>query len=475
MDARDVVRQIWAGLDGDASAVERLALTGPEHTLPSAFEVTGAAVAAIAAATLAVEEVRTRRCGAAPAALSVDSRHAAHAVASERFVRAEARDLGGVWDPIAGVYRAADGWIRLHTNFRRHRAAAQRVLALDGPDVDRDAVAAAVAGWSAGGLEAAIDDAGGCAAVGRSRDDWRRSETARALAAEPLVRTVVLGAPAAAAGDPATAVGAPADRPLAGLRVLDLTRVIAGPAAGRFLAAYGADVLRIDGPAAEDSLVLIADTTVGKRSAVVDLADASGAAAFARLLALADVVLCAYRPGSLARHGLAPGALAAARPGLVVGTLSAYGGVGLGPWGGRRGFDSLVQMATGIADEGRRAAGADPDAPPVPLPVQLLDHASGYLLAAGVLRALARRWTDGRGREVRVSLARTSAWLDGLGRGGAADVPPLPAACPDDLTVALDGPFGRTHHVACPGSVDGAPPRWDCGPVPLGHDAPEWR
>jgi crotonobetainyl-CoA:carnitine CoA-transferase CaiB-like acyl-CoA transferase len=251
--------------------------------------------------------------------------------------------------------------------------------------------------------------------------------------------------------------------------VLDLTRVIAGPIAGRFLAAYGAQVLRLDAPAAEDSPVLIADTTVGKRSALVDLRTADGRAQFELLVASSDVVLCAYRPGALDTLGYGPLQLAALRPGLVVGSLSAYGEDG--PWGGRRGFDSLVQMATGIADEGRRAAGADK---PKPLPVQLLDHATGYLLAAGVLTALCRRHGEGGAWQVRVALARTAQWLLDLGRGGALDIPGLPDELPDEFAVDLHGVRGHSRHVACPGAIVGAAPSWHSGPVSLGHHQPAW-
>ncbi len=488
MGARDVTAQVWQGLGGDAGALDRLTITGPEHTLASPFAVTAAAVASVAAATLATAELWHRRGGPlAPA--SVDSRHVAFACCSERYVAVEGRDLGDVWDPIAGVYRATDGWVRLHTNFRAHRAAALRALGL-GDDADRVRVAAAVAGERAQDLEQRVYDAGGCAAALRSMAVWRASAQARALGERPLVGMADLGAPAPASGPDGSGAGrwvrrrggeAPA-RPLEGLRVLDLTRVIAGPVAGRFLAAHGAEVVRIDGPVPEDSAVLVADTTVGKRAASVDLATPAGRVAFEALLDRADVVLCAYRPAAMAALGLDPPELARMRPGLVVGTLSAYGGTGVGPWGERRGFDSLVQMVTGIADEGRRAHGATggrdgdagDDAPPVPLPVQLLDHASGYLLAAGVVRALARGGDDGRSREVQVSLAGTSCWLDSLGRAGAPDVPPLPAERPDDLAVRLDGPLGTSHHITCPGSVEGAPPRWGSGPVPLGHDAPTW-
>ena len=490
MGARDVTAQVLQGLGGDVAALERLTITGPEHTLASPFAVTAAAVASVASATLATAELWHRRGGPlAPA--SVDSRHVAFACGSERFVAVEGRDLGDVWDPIAGDYRATDGWVRLHTNFRAHRAAALRALGL-GDDADRARVAGAVAGERAQDLEQRVYDAGGCAAAMRSMAEWRASAQERALGERPLVAVGDLDAPAigsdgpdrsGAGRSPRGRGGEAPARPLDGVRVLDMTRVVAGPVAGRFLAAHGAEVVRIDGPAPEDSAVLVADTTVGKRAAAVDLAAPEGRAAFAALLDRADVVLCAYRPGALAFLGFDPSSLARMRPGLVVGTLSAYGGVGVGPWGERRGFDSLVQMATGIADEGRRARGAlgardggdiGDDAPPVPLPVQLLDHASGYLLAAGVLRALARRGQDGRSREVQVSLARTACWLDSLGRGGALAAPPLPAERPDDLSVRLHGALGTTHHIACPGAIEGAPARWASGPVPLGHDAPVW-
>lgn len=474
MDAGDLAGRLWGHLGGEPAALDRLRVTGPADVLPSVFPVTAAAAASVAVATLAVADVWRRRGGPPAAGVTVDTRHAALACRSERYVTAADRELGGLWDTIAGDYRAADGWIRLHTNFRAHRAAAVRVLGLTG-EIDPAPVAAAVAGWRAGDLEDAVHAAGGCAAALRPMDAWRASAQAAALVTRPLVAIDALDAPAAPV---AAAAADRADRPVSlrpldGLRVLDLTRVIAGPVAGRFLAAHGAHVLRVDGPAAEDSPVLVADTTVGKRATVLDLATTRGAELFADLLDRADVVLAAYRPGALAGLGLAPGVLASQRPGLVVGTLSAYGGAGVGPWGGRRGFDSLVQMATGLADEGRRAAG-DPDGPPRPLPAQLLDHATGYLLAAGVLRALGARLADGRPRAVTVSLARTSCWLDELGRWGAPDVAAPPADLPADLAVALDGPLGRTRHVACPGTVAGAPPSWATGPVPLGHDAPAW-
>lgn len=472
--ATDVAADVWQGLGGDPRCLDRLTVTGRAHVLPSVFPVTAVAAGTIAAATLAAAELWRAR-GGPMAPVAVDTKHAALACRSELFVQTSDHDLGEIWDPVAGTYAAADGWVRLHTNFRRHRAAALKVLGLpvSGPEsggLGREHVAPAVARWKAVGLEEAIYRDGGCAAVLRSAGQWRATPQARELAARPRIGLYPLGGE-----DGEVRRGAdpddPPERPLSGLRVVDMTRVIAGPVAGRFLAAHGAEVVRVDGPDAEDSTRLIADTTVGKRSAVLDLQDTGNRARFDRLVAGADVVLCGYRPGALDALGYGPAALAKRRPGLVVGELSAYGGVG--PWGHRRGFDSLVQMVSGIADEGRRAAGVDK---PRPLPAQLLDHGTGYLLAAGVLAGLARRRAAGRGGGwlVQVSLARTAGWLEGLPRSGAADIDDGARELPTELAVDLHGPLGPTRHVACPGLIVGAAPTWTSGPVPLGHDDPSW-
>jgi hypothetical protein len=472
--AEAVAAEVWRGLGGQPECLDRVTITGPAHVLPSVFPVTAVTTGTIAAATLAAAELWRAR-GAPVAPVAVDTHHAALACRSELFVELLDGDLGPLWDPVAGVYSTANGWIRLHTNFRRHRTAALRILGLpsEGPAgdaVDRDAVARAVARWPAVDLEEAIHRDGGCAAVLRSAEQWRATPQARLLAERPRVALTPLGW---GDGERSWSSGGDdgPDRPLAGIRVLDLTRVIAGPVAGRFLAAYGADVLRIDGPDAEDSRVLIVDTTVGKRSAVLDLHLDPDRARFEALVAHADVVLSAYRPGAMAAIGYDPAGLAKLRPGLIVGTLSAYGGIG--PWGQRRGFDSLVQMATGIADEGRRAVGVDT---PVPLPAQVLDHVTGYLLAAGVLMALARRRASGRGGGwlVETSLARTAGWLDSLPRSGAVEIDDGARSLPAELAVDLHGPLGPTRHVACPGLVVGAAPAWRTGPVPLGHDDPTW-
>jgi crotonobetainyl-CoA:carnitine CoA-transferase CaiB-like acyl-CoA transferase len=240
-------------------------------------------------------------------------------------------------------------------------------------------------------------------------------------------------------------------RPLAGVRVLDLTRVLAGPVAGRALALLGAQVLRVDPPHLHEIDWQHRDTGQGKRSALLDLGSTDGAAVMDDLLGTADVLLTGYRPGALDRFGLGEN-----RPGLIRGSVSAWGTEG--PWADRRGFDSIVQAATGIAlIEGGEHPGA--------LPVQALDHGSGYLLAAGVVDALAMRTGDGIGRTVSVSLARTARWLlEAPGRTEAPSAPQLP------------GPTTVVTHGA---TTVARPPlsEYDQYPYPAhdwGADAPHW-
>jgi crotonobetainyl-CoA:carnitine CoA-transferase CaiB-like acyl-CoA transferase len=250
--------------------------------------------------------------------------------------------------------------------------------------------------------------------------------------------------------------------------VLDLTRVIAGPTGTKVLAALGADVLRLDPPGFEELPPLVADTTAGKRCARLDVRAEPGR--FAELVAAADVLVDGLRPGALDRLGWPPERLWSANPSLVVAELSAYGDTG--PWAGRRGFDSLVQTVNGMADEGMRRARSDR---PVPLPAQALDHASGWLLAAGVLHALALRRTDGFGRRVAVVLARTGEWIEGLGRQeGRQEGADEGAVSPPVRTETVASPVGEVTRVVCPGELDGRPLRWAGPPSPLGGAEPRF-
>lgn len=322
-------------------------------------------------------------------------------------------------------------------------------------------MARAVESWAKADLEAAIIAANGCAAEMRSVAEWTAHPQGIAVASEPLAHIAATGAAPSSSWMPS------AGRPLAGLRVLDLTRVLAGPIATRFLASYGADVLRLDPPGWDEPGV-VPEVTLGKYCARLDLKTAADRNVFERLLADADILLHGYRPGALDGLGYNAAARRALSPGLIDISLSAYGVSG--PWATRRGFDSLVQMSAGIADAGMRRRQSDK---PVPLPVQALDHATGYLMAAVAVSAVRRRLAHGVGTRARLSLAGTAKLLSDMGWAPSkAALAPETAA---DLSPEIEKTdWGDARRLAPPATIDGIPMRWDRPARKLGSAAPAW-
>ena len=416
-----------------------------EPTLSSAYAVSSFAAAAVATAGIAASSLSD---AAAPVTLDRGLADAWFAAA----LTPVGWTLPSPWDAVAGDYASADGFIRLHTNAPRHKAAALAVLGV-GPE--RSEVEAAVAAWAGDDLERAVVAAGGCAAVMRSADDWAHHPQGVAVAGEPLV--------AWSAGERAAAREnwrPTPQKPLTGLRVLDLTRVIAGPVATRFLASLGADVLRVD-PPDWDEPVLVPEMTLGKRTTRIDATTTVGRDALEQLIAHADVLVHGYRPGALdeivppdRRHDL--------RPGLIEVSLDAYGW--RGPWSGRRGFDSLVQMSSGIAEAGMGWADA---ATPTPLPVQALDHATGYLAAAAVLSALGRLRREGVSGSARLSLARTALELP-------RSVETVRMDGVHHASTRITTPWGDADLLTSPLTVGDIVFEYERGPSDLGSDEPRW-
>lgn len=427
-------------------------------TLPSVFAVSDLAQASIGVAGSALASLVALQSGDRSPTVTVDRDGASAWFHSS--IRPIGWELESVWDAVAGDYASRDGWIRLHTNAAAHRAAVLAVL--DVPE-DRAAVSQAVGRWSAEELESAVVAHGGAAAAMRSLAQWREHPQGRSVAREPLVwsqRTSVAVRPEAPFGQEG--------RPLAGLRVLDLTRVLAGPVATRLLAGWGAQVLRIDPPDWDEPSV-VPEVTLGKRCARLDLRSVEAKTVLLELLAGADIVLHGYRPDALEHLGLGDDVRQSVRPGLIDVSLDAYGWSG--PWKNRRGFDSLVQMSSGIADAGRLATGAQQ---PVPLPVQALDHATGYLLAASALTALVQRALDGMGSQWRTSLARMAELLISTGTPNAnveafaAPKRPLPTELIEHTS------WGDAHRLAPPLIVRGAPLQWALPARRLGSDPAQW-
>lgn len=435
--------------------VERGNMVGAE-SLRSAHHVTPLIASSVQVAGVAL----ARLCGIETASVVVDAGLAA------RWAGQSVRPLGWAlppaWDPLARVYEARDGWVRLHTNVPAHKAAALAVL---GTVADPAAVQQAVAQRGADELEAAVVEAGGCAASMRSAEAWLAHPQGKAVAGEALVQwSSDRGEGCAQAWQARSFGGA---QPLAGLRVLDLTRVLAGPVASRFLAGFGATVLRIDPPDWNEP-GLLAEVTLGKFCAGLDLRAPQDREVFERLLREADVLLHGYRPGALEALGFTHAWRRSVQPGLVDVTLSAYGWSG--PWCRRRGFDSLVQMSTGIAQSEMRMAGATV---PGALPVQALDHATGYLMAAAVLEGVRAAKEEGEIRSARLSLARTAALLQQAGLCAPVD----PADTPregDFLEATESTEWGPAHRLKPPLTVGNLRPHWRRPAGSLRRDAACW-
>ncbi|MEV8036314.1 CoA transferase [Streptomyces sp. NPDC086182] len=454
----------WQELGGDPALLPGVSTVGSAGVLEARLPVRDLARACVGVCALAAAELGARRAGLARVPrVCVDDGAVATAFVSERHLRIDGRAPVG-FAPLSRFWRTADGWVRTHANYPHHRARLLDALGL-GADASVETVAACLAERSAENVEDTVYAAGGLAVALRTAEQWAEHEQGAAVARRPLLTREPVAeldgsAPRAwsrLSGDPL--------RPAAGVRVLDLTRVIAGPVATRTLALLGADVLRVDTPRLPEDPDAHADTGLGKRSTKLDLGVRADRGTFEELLAGADVLVTGYRPGALDRFALTPEALAARRPGLVVAQLSAWGGYG--PWSGRRGFDSLVQVATGIA--AIEGAAERPGA----LPAQALDHGTGYLLAAAVLRSLTEQTRQGGTRLVRLALAQTAAWLvDGLARRDEepADASYEPAA----WLAETDSDLGRLRYARSPVSFAGGPADWARPPGPWGTDPAEW-
>ncbi|MGZ5787707.1 MAG: CoA transferase [Ramlibacter sp.] len=454
----EILRDLWQLAKLPQDALGFADLTGADPVLPSSFAVGTAAQASIAAAALAACEVGHAR-GTARQRVGVDMVHAALECVGPFTVNGVAPE---VWDKFSGLYACADGWVRVHANFAHHREGALRLLGLDPAAATRENAERAMAAWRAIDFETAAADAGLVATAMRSFEQWDVTPQGKAIAAQPLFTIERIGdAPPLAL--PRLADDAP---PLSGVRVLDLTRILAGPVGGRALAAYGADVMLVSSPHLPN-IAAIADTSRGKLSTHIDLHTYIGRDALMNLSAGAHVFVQGYRPGGLSSLGFGPQEVARQRPGIVYVSLSAYGTQG--PWAARRGFDSLVQTATGFNHAEGEVAG---EGKPRALPMQILDQATGYFIALGVSAALLRQQREGGSWHVQVSLAQTAHWLRGLGRIENGFAMKKPDAKPY-LEKSASG-FGELVAMRHSAQLSRTPARWLRPAVPPGTHAPAW-
>jgi crotonobetainyl-CoA:carnitine CoA-transferase CaiB-like acyl-CoA transferase len=407
----DALASTWAALGGSHEALGAVTFADCDPVLPSTYALDAAAVASIGVSSLAADELWVVR-GGKRQLVDVDARHCAVAFRAEQFVRVDGRRPGELWSPFSGIFPTADGrWLQHHVNFPHHL---QRTLDVLGVEADVDAISAATARWPGAELEDALATAGACAAMARTRAEWLAHEQGAAVTTLPLMETDYGNE------SRSTPLGR-GSRPLSGVRVLDLTRVLAGPTATRTLGAHGAEVIRVIGPHLPENEAALPETSLGKTTRELDLRDRDDNAALRALVAESDVFVQSYRPGALEQFGFGRDDVAALRPGIVHVTLSAYSHAG--PWHARRGYDSIVQMASGMAVDEGEARGTNG---PRHVAASALDYATGYLAAAAATLALAR----GQTAFVRCSLAQTREWLEALGR---VDTMAVTAPTADDV------------------------------------------
>jgi crotonobetainyl-CoA:carnitine CoA-transferase CaiB-like acyl-CoA transferase len=462
-DALRTILPIAGWPEERARAVEITGGTDP--VLPTPFRIGAAGASALAATGLAASDLWELRSGRRQQ-VAVDLRQAVASLRSGHYLQVNGAKVRNERNPVMGMYPAKNGrWSYIHANFPNHRAAALRVLSCE---ENREAVRRAVATWDALELEQAIIAAGGAGGMVRSMAEWAQHPQAAAIASLPLMEIVKIGeAPPEKLPE--------GDRPLSGIRVLDLTRVLAGPTCARTLAEHGADVLKITAPhiAARDDQEY--DTGHGKLSARLDLRQPAELDILKGLVREADVFSQGYRPGTLGNRGLSPEELAKLRPGLVYVSLCAFGH--MGPWASRRGFDTVVQNVSGITTrQGELFPGAEPG--PQFYPVSAIDYLTGYLMAFGAMVALARRAKEGGSWLVRISLAQTGRWLVARGEVPAAALKDVPKEFPqpdiDRWSIDSDTPAGRLRHLGPTVQLSDTKPYWARPSVPLGYNDPVW-
>jgi len=438
---------------------------GADPVLPTPFRIGAAGAAALAATGLAAADLWELRNGSRQE-VAVDLRQAVASLRSGHYLQVNGARVRNERNPVMGMYPAKGGrWSYIHANFPNHRAAALRVL---GCAENREAVRQAVANWDARELEEAIIAAGGAGGMVRRMEEWARHPQAAAIAALPLMEIIKIGdSPPEKLPD--------SDRPLSGIRVLDLTRVLAGPTCARTLAEHGADVLKITAPhiAARDDQEY--DTGHGKLSARLDLRQPQDLETMCGLVREADVFSQGYRPGTLANRGLSPEELSKLRPGLVYVSLCAFSHAG--PWASRRGFDTVVQNVSGITwRQGELFPGAEPG--PQFYPVSAIDYLTGYLMAFGAMVALARRAREGGSWLVRISLAQTGKWLVDRGEVPEAALENVEKEFyPAEIarwSIESETPVGRLRHLGPTVRLSETPPYWARPSVPLGYHEPVW-
>ncbi len=462
----NALRSILPNVGLPADRAGSVAFTGgTDPILPTPFRIGVAGAATLAATGLAAADLWETRTGRTQD-VGVDVRRATASLRSGTYMKLGDGELSSARNSIMGVYPAKNGrWSYIHANFPNHRAAALKVL---GVPEDRGEVARAVATWDARDLEEAIIAAKGAGGMVRTMAEWRDHPQAAAIAALPLLEVIRIG-------DSPVEPLPQGNRPLSGIRVLDLTRVLAGPTCARTLAEHGAEVMKITAAHLPNLGYQEWDTGHGKLSAQLDLREPQNVETLKDLIRHADVFSQGYRPGTLSGRGLSPEELAALRPGIVYVSLCAFGHAG--PWASRRGFDTVVQTVSGMTTRQAEVVPGKTSGPQF-YPVSAIDYCTGYLMAFGTMVALNRRAHEGGSWLVRISLAQVGKWIVDLGEIPAANLKDAPEEfSPEELhrwSIVSQTPSGPLRHLGPVVQLSETPPFWARPSVPLGHHPPVW-
>jgi crotonobetainyl-CoA:carnitine CoA-transferase CaiB-like acyl-CoA transferase len=427
----------------------------------SRFAVGEAAAVVLGALASTAARIAADRKGPAGQRIEISTRRAATSLRSFLL-----QTLDGVPEratpvddsPMAGQYDTRDGrHVYLCNPFPHLIARMLSVLGLERST--REGIRYAIAARDGAELEDAIAAAGASGAMVRSADEWDRHPQGVVVARAGPIELLRIG-------DAPPEPWRPGERPLDGVRVLDLTRILAGPTCARSLAEHGAQVLLVTAGKLDTVRSFAIDTGHGKRATELDLDLPSDLATLQRLAAGADVFSQGYRSGALSGRGLSPSDLARLRPGIVYVSTNCYGHDG--PWAGRRGFDQLASSVTGIST----VQGA-PTGRPALLPNVANDYITGYLGALGAAAALRRRAIEGGSWHVRVSLCQTAQWLrDFAPVRDAASCPEF--APPEEWFASTRTEWGLLRHLAPVAKLSSTPARWSTPPVPLGRDPARW-
>ncbi|KAI4843498.1 CoA-transferase family III [Aureobasidium sp. EXF-8845] len=461
--ASNVVEELWTGLALPPNALSRVKLVGDsEPALPSSFRIGVLAQSSIAVSALAAAQVHALRNKIEVPRVEVPLQHAVIEFKSERFYTIDGQPPSATKDSIGGLHRTADGHIRVHDSFPNHSNGSSR-----------EQLADKIATWRSFELENTATIQGNLAAYAlRSYGEWDALPQSKAIATFPISIRPLLSNSSKGSWD---RFSKGSNRCLEGLRVLEMSRVIAAPLCGKTLAAHGADVLWVTSPDLPDIPSIDREFARGKRTVQLDIHNATHKTKLLELIKDCDVFIQGFRPGSLARHGLSSEELVKINPNIVIANMSAFGPDG--PWADQRGFDSLVQTCSGM--NASEAEHADQGEPARAMPCQALDHASGYLLAAGVIAAVYHRAVQGGAWQVDVSLAGTMKYLRSLGQypgtsGFQCKDYKQQADVPTEYLESRETGFGRMTAVKHSAKISGCKVQWEIMPKPLGSDSPEW-